>query len=567
MSEFISLSQLLSLTGIHLIVGIILYSCGHILLPESFRVRLALVLAAIFGWSLIALLALYNQQQGFIGWLFNPGGEKNFAALLNTTLLMLIAVSSMSLMRASGQKGDYVLVAYWLLLSALFLFLAIDEYFSIHETIVFWRGGYLILGGTAGLISLVVMLRGDSQLRPIMLMFIIGLGIMGVSGVVLDAFSTQNLLDIGPIKFTFIRCRGEFLGINCREFGNTEEMMELFGAAMMWLSVIALTYREWSKEQLRLQRRFIYSTGIGWLLSLMVWMWVAPEIQARFAHPAQTDYGDISLIAYDLNTEKIQPGDKLKLTIYAQADTNTTAQYSMSVHLYTQATPAIESIVQDDIELGEFVYPSHAWLPRLAVRNRFQLDIPDDLPLNQSYQLVAIVWKESVHNRVPVQETIFPVYSDGTTLLIDGIAAPAEDTVPGTRSTTYQFIEGFALSDFTVPDELVAGTEVNFDFLWEVTENQDIAATHFMHWFNLETEEYIIFDHIPFDGLFPTQDWVAGMRVRDSWTITVPDEPGTYRIQTGMFDTVTGERLAVSDSSGQSLEHNLIPVAEVEVSR
>lgn len=566
MSELISLNQLLLLSGIHLLIGAILYTCGHFFLPKSFRLPLLSFLIVIQLWSLMAVIMLYIQEDSFIGWLFNPSGEKNSAALLSTTLLMLTACSGLSLLWMTAQKRNYTMTGYWLLLTGLYFFLAIDEYFSIHETIVFWRGGYLILGATVALISFVVMMRGDSKTRLIMLMFIIGLGIMGFAGVVLDAFSAESLLDIGPIKLTFIRCNGYFIGLNCREFGNTEEMMELSGAAIAWLSLTALTYQTGAKKSLILRNRFVYGISIGWLLSLILWMWVVPEIQAHFATPANTTYGNLSLLAYDLNTRQIQPGDKVTLTVYAQADRPMLTSYSMSVHLYSRSNP-VESIVQDDMELGEFAYPGRAWLPRIAVRNRFQLNIPDDLPLNQSYQLIAIVWEDSVHNRIPIQETIFPIYNDGTTLVLDTIAAPAEDTLSSTRSRVFQFDEGFSLTDFSLPDNVAPGETVNVDFLWEVDETQEISATHFMHWFNIETGDYIIFDQIPFEGLFPTQDWVAGMRVRDSWAVTLPDDiaPGTYRVQTGMFETQSAERLSVSDSSGLPIQDNSIVPGEITV--
>jgi len=566
MSELISLNQVLLLSGFHFVLVAILYSVGHFLLPGAFRWRLMIFLAIIFGWSVIAVLMLYIQEDGFLGWLFNPAGEKNATALFNTTLLMLIAITGFSLAWAGRQKSKYALTIYWLLVGSLFFFLALDEYFSIHETIVYWRGGYLILGGIVAFVSLIVALRGDVTVRSIMFMFIFGVGCMGLSGVVLDAFSAESLLDIGPIKLTFIQCRGQFMGLNCREFGNTEEMLELAGAAIAGISLTALSYDSLSKQALRNQRRFVYGAGIAWVLSLIVWMWVMPEVEVRFAESAYTDYDDISLIAYRLDSTEIQPGDSLNLTIYAQANTVQPATYSMSVHLYTRSYP-LESIAQDDMELGEFVYPSRAWLPRVAVRNQFQLDIPDDLPLNQSYQLIAIVWEESIHNRIAVQETIFEMYTDGETLVIEGIAAPDNNTSPGTRSINYHFDAGFTLSDFSLPQTVLPGETVTFDFLWDVSEHQDIAATQFMHWFNVDTGEYIVFDHIPREGLFPTGDWVAGMSLQDSWSITVPDdiEPGTYRVQTGMFETASGNRLAVRETGGNIVQDNSIVLGEIVV--
>src|SRR5690606_25929700 len=116
------------------------------------------------------------------------------------------------------------------------------------------------------------------------------------------------------------------------------------------------------------------------------------------------------LLAYDLNTHSIVAGDILKLTLYMQANHDLNEDYSMSVHLYTQAVPDIDSIEQDDMTLGNFTYPTRAWIPDLAVRNHFQLTIPDDIATNQSYQLIAILWQGDLTNRIPIQETILPIF-------------------------------------------------------------------------------------------------------------------------------------------------------------
>lgn len=564
----IELNQVFTLATLHLVIGIILYGIGHILLPKSSRLPLAGILVLVWLWSVTALWTFYQQNMSFLGWFFDPSGEKNSTALLNTLFLMLIALASLSLLWARLKDKQYWRVLYWLLVSILIAFLALDEFFSLHETIVFWRGGYLILGGTVGLVTLFMISRSKPDIRKILLMFVIGLGIMGVSGVVLDAFSTQNLLDIGPLKFTFIRCRGEFLGVYCRDFSNTEELMELYGSGIMWLSLMALITAYWREpQQQTTQHRWVIVGGLVWVLSLMGWMWLVPSLQARLATPATTDYGDMSLLAYDLNTHSVVAGDTLKLTLYMQAHHDLSEDYSMSVHLYTQALPDIDSIEQDDMTLGNFTYPTRAWIPNLAVRNHFQLTIPDDIATNQSYQLIAILWQGDLTNRIPIQETILPIFSDGTTLVLDGIAAPASDTPPVTTSLSYNFSADFSLAGYDLPDSVRIGEDVTLDFWWQADSDIDVTATQFLHWFNTDTEEFFIFDQIPFAGYFPTQDWVAGMLVQDSWTVTIPDDipAGTYRVQTGMFELATAERIPVSDSTGTPVTDNSIVLGEVMI--
>ncbi|MDY7040571.1 MAG: hypothetical protein SVX38_06895, partial [Chloroflexota bacterium] len=59
------------------------------------------------------------------------------------------------------------------------------------------------------------------------------------------------------------------------------------------------------------------------------------------------------------------------------------------------------------------------------------------------------------------------------------------------------------------------------------------------------------------DGVYPTDRWSGGEVVDDDYAIHVPADapPGEYRLEVGMYDWVTGERLTVLDADG-------LPVAD-----
>lgn len=563
----IELSQVITLVGLHFVIGILLYIIGHLLLPKNSRLPLALLLTIVWAWSALALWSFYIQNMGFLGWFLDPSGEQNSAALLSTLFLMMIGLASLSLCWAQVKEKQILRARYWILVSSLFIFLAIDEYFSIHETIVFWRAAYLILGASVGLITLVLISKSEPKVRKTLLIFLIGLGTMGVSGVVLDAFSTQSVMDVGSIELTFLQCNETFLGVYCRDYSNTEELMELFGSGIMVLSLMTLIAQRWEAPQQKIQSRWVYALGLTWVGGLIAWMWIIPSIQASFAQTATTDYGDISIIAYDLSADNIEAGDTLDLTLYMQVNDNIFEDYSMSVHLYTQALPDINSIQQDDMTLGDFKYPTRAWFPTVAVRNHFELIVPDELATNQSYQLIAILWQGEPSNRIPIQETILPVFGDGTTLVIEGISAPSPDTAPIPASARYDFSEGFSLAGYDLPETASLGADVTLDLWWQAESDIDVVATQFLHWINTETEDVFVFDQVPFAGAFPTQDWIEGMLVQDSWTITLPNDmpTGTYRVQMGMLYLGNPDRIPVTDANGAPVQDNSIVLAEVVI--
>jgi len=67
-------------------------------------------------------------------------------------------------------------------------------------------------------------------------------------------------------------------------------------------------------------------------------------------------------------------------------------------------------------------------------------------------------------------------------------------------------------------------------------------------------------DKQPQDGVYPTDRWSGGEVVDDDYAIPVPaDAPsGEYRLEVGMYNWMTGERLAVFDADGQRITENRI---------
>jgi hypothetical protein len=90
--------------------------------------------------------------------------------------------------------------------------------------------------------------------------------------------------------------------------------------------------------------------------------------------------------------------------------------------------------------------------------------------------------------------------------------------------------------------------------------------------------DYVVFVHLlagedtpvaqadgpPVGGDYPTSLWSSGERIADQHVLNVEDLPsGSYGLQVGMYLLETGQRLPVTDPSGERLVSNAIPLAEV----
>lgn len=561
----ITLTQTATLAMLHLLMAVALLIISIFLLPRRFSGVLAGGFLVIWGWSLAAMLSFNRLDEGFFAWFTDPSGEKNFSALFNTSLLMFVALVAVTLLYRALREREVVTSMYWACASLLFAFLAVDEYFSIHEGIVFWRGGYLILGGIVGLFSLYMIISKRISHPRILLMFIFGLGVMGVSGVVLDAFSTQNLLDIGSLELGFVRCDGTFLGVMCRDYSNTEETFELFGALTMWLSLMALITQQYQPTTKTYAYRFVYTLGLGWIFSLLAIFWVLPTVQVQFIPDKTTEYGDLTLQGFQANRTTVSPGDTLNVTVYMRANRNLSTDYSMSVHLFTR--PDATSLTQDDMELGNFNYPTRAWIPQLTVANHFRLNIPLDAPTQAGYQLVAILWEETPENLIPVETTMLPLYADGTTIVLDSVVIPPTSIPASPDSDSFTFEAGFGLSGYQIPQSVTVGEPLNAQFWWTTAQDIDLELVQFLHFFALDSDDVYVFDRVPFNRQFPTQDWAANLNLYDNWQLTLPAEmpAGRYRVQTGLYQISDTARIPVQTASGDVVQDASIVLGQIEV--
>jgi hypothetical protein len=65
---------------------------------------------------------------------------------------------------------------------------------------------------------------------------------------------------------------------------------------------------------------------------------------------------------------------------------------------------------------------------------------------------------------------------------------------------------------------------------------------------------------VPAQGTYPTTDWLSGEVVTDRLQIPVDavSPSGTYALEVGLYNAVSGERLAVVDAQGQVLGNRIL---------
>ena len=82
----------------------------------------------------------------------------------------------------------------------------------------------------------------------------------------------------------------------------------------------------------------------------------------------------------------------------------------------------------------------------------------------------------------------------------------------------------------------------------------DTSYSVFLHLLDQDGQIVAPRDAVPRDGQLPTSLWLPGEVVADSYVLQPgqPLAPGAYRLIAGLYDPGNGQRLPVSDASGES---------------
>lgn len=119
--------------------------------------------------------------------------------------------------------------------------------------------------------------------------------------------------------------------------------------------------------------------------------------------------------------------------------------------------------------------------------------------------------------------------------------------------------ETVRLLGYDLPTRTVrAGETLSLTLYWAAEQPTSIRWSVFVHLLDDEGQVWGQHDKQPQDGVYPTDRWSGGEVVDDDYIIAVPADapPGEYRLEVGMYNWITGERLTVFDADGMPVLDN-----------
>jgi hypothetical protein len=127
------------------------------------------------------------------------------------------------------------------------------------------------------------------------------------------------------------------------------------------------------------------------------------------------------------------------------------------------------------------------------------------------------------------------------------------------------FGETMSLGGYTLPETQVApGETLALTLFWENEGPADNYWSVFVHLVSGDGELIAQHDKVPYEGLYPPNQWWPGQVVDDDYQLLIPPAtaPGTYRLTIGMYDHLTGQRLTLRTPDGQPAPDNQITLPQ-----
>lgn len=233
------------------------------------------------------------------------------------------------------------------------------------------------------------------------------------------------------------------------------------------------------------------------------------------------------------------PGDRLSLALYWQAAGAPIADYSARLRLIDPA----EVLAQDWITpVGDGIYPPSRWLKGDVVEDLVELPLRASLAPG-TYILRLMV--EGGGQAGPELEL---------GLLQVGVRERRFQVPPLACCRLERRLEQLAsLAAFDPGGPAAAGAPPRLEarpgeilplkLYWQAREETSQSYKAFVHLVDAAGRLAAQHDSVPGLGDSPTTSWVPGQVVEDSHPLSLPADPGRYRLLAGLYDEATGRRI------------------------
>jgi len=275
--------------------------------------------------------------------------------------------------------------------------------------------------------------------------------------------------------------------------------------------------------------------------------------------PATQRLGDLAeLVGYSMSPSEVQPGQKVNISVVLRALNSTKENFLLVVKLYGR----------DDVELARFdTYPGNGLLPTSQWRAGMMLqdDVEFTVPptarapavLRVQFELYNRGSGEVLRSADAGGQTGAPLFA-GSTLLPHPVAAPTSPLATvGDIGSLVSYTRTQALP----------GQAMTVTLVWHTQQPASSDDKVFVHLVDQAGKSRTQHDGPPDDGNMNTTHWVKGVSFDDVHVLNIPANlpTGSYRLELGFYDPVSGERLPIRDAHDVDLPGRALVLDEIVI--
>ncbi len=250
----------------------------------------------------------------------------------------------------------------------------------------------------------------------------------------------------------------------------------------------------------------------------------------------------LDLLGYDLGAGKVEPGERVPVTLYWQATRSLNVDYR--VNLDARSVAGNEGGGWLD-PLASEQYPTSRWRSGELLVDMQQLQMPATARSGfylLSLRLVDAKTGDYASDRVILGKLEF-------------VERARSFETPQVQYPVGVDLGGVAqLIGYDLPQQGVApGEAFPLTLYWRSLRETETSYTVFVHVVGPDGVIRGQWDSVPGGGTFPTPGWLKGEVIADEYRVPMAKDapPWQYTIRVGLYDSMTGKRVQTSEAGGK----------------
>lgn len=266
------------------------------------------------------------------------------------------------------------------------------------------------------------------------------------------------------------------------------------------------------------------------------------------------EIGEVEIVGYLLPEREVTAGDYVPLTLAMRAPQET-ADFYVPVVRVGEMTFAFTT----DSHLT-----SPNWRPDEVIVERFDFALPHDLAAG-SYPLTVTLKNLNRDEEAgePLSLGELQVTAQSYPIDTTGLLGNFRQRV-GLAGASARAAGQRVRAPWETPLTVQPGDTIHLTLQWESLALAEESYTVFVHLIDLANRPLLTLDYTPLGGSAPTHlwipKWLPGQKLLDPYRLIIDADtpPGTYLIEVGLYEMVSGRRLHLSDVAGNLIGDRLI---------